>query len=84
QRVLIHDAARPFLSAAVVDRLLSALDAAPGAIPALAVADTLARGDGALGDIVPRDGMVRVQTPQAFRFADILAAHQDWPAGEEA
>ncbi|MGJ3649794.1 bifunctional 2-C-methyl-D-erythritol 4-phosphate cytidylyltransferase/2-C-methyl-D-erythritol 2,4-cyclodiphosphate synthase [Sphingomonas sp. GlSt437] len=84
QRVLIHDAARPFLSAAVIDRLLAALDAAPGAIPALPVADTLARGDGALGDIVPRDGMVRVQTPQAFRFADILAAHQDWPAGEEA
>lgn len=83
-RVLIHDAARPFLSAAVIDRLLKALDEAPGAIPVLPVADTLARGATALGDVVSRDGLFRVQTPQAFRFADILAAHRAWPEDEEA
>ncbi|MBX9815198.1 MAG: 2-C-methyl-D-erythritol 4-phosphate cytidylyltransferase, partial [Sphingomonas sp.] len=83
-RVLIHDAARPFLPPAVIDRLLAALDHAPGAIPALPVADTLARGAEALGDIVPRDGLWRVQTPQAFHFDAILDAHRRWPAGEEA
>ncbi len=81
-RVLIHDAARPFLSAAVIDRLLGALDAQDGAIPALPVADTLARGGETLGEIVPRDGVYRVQTPQAFRFDAIFAAHKAWQ-GEE-
>jgi 2-C-methyl-D-erythritol 4-phosphate cytidylyltransferase/2-C-methyl-D-erythritol 2,4-cyclodiphosphate synthase len=82
ERVLIHDAARPFLSAAVIDRLLAALDSNDGAVPALPVADTLARGDGALGDIVPRDGLHRIQTPQAFRFDVIFDAHRGW-AGDE-
>lgn len=80
--ILIHDAARPFLPSAVIDRLLKALESAPGAVPALPVADTLVRGDSALGAVVPRDGLHRVQTPQAFRFADILAAHRAW-RGEE-
>lgn len=81
-RVLIHDAARPFLSGAVIDRLLAALDTQEGAIPALPVADTLARGADTLGEIVPRDGVYRVQTPQAFRFDSITAAHRAW-SGEE-
>ena len=81
-RVLIHDAARPFLSRAVIDRLLAALDTQEGAIPALPVADTLARGGETLGEIVPRDGVYRVQTPQAFRFDAIVAAHKAWQ-GEE-
>src|SRR3569623_2143382 len=51
--VLIHDAARPFLPHVVIDRLIAALDRHPGAVPALPVADTLARGDGAVGAIVP-------------------------------
>jgi 2-C-methyl-D-erythritol 4-phosphate cytidylyltransferase/2-C-methyl-D-erythritol 2,4-cyclodiphosphate synthase len=83
-RVLIHDAARPFLSTGVIDRLIAALDADAGAIPALAVADTLVRHDGTLGETVPRDHLYRVQTPQAFRFTEVLAAHRDWPAGEDA
>ena len=83
-RVLIHDAARPLLSAAVIDALLAALDHAPGAVPALPVADTLARGDVLLGDNVPRAGLNRIQTPQAFHFDAILAAHRAWPGGEEA
>ncbi|CAN5200934.1 bifunctional 2-C-methyl-D-erythritol 4-phosphate cytidylyltransferase/2-C-methyl-D-erythritol 2,4-cyclodiphosphate synthase [soil metagenome] len=83
-RVLIHDAARPFVAVAVVDRLLTALDAAQGAIPVLPVVDTLARGDGVLGDIVDRSGLHRVQTPQAFAFDAILAAHRSWENGREA
>ncbi|MET0308866.1 MAG: bifunctional 2-C-methyl-D-erythritol 4-phosphate cytidylyltransferase/2-C-methyl-D-erythritol 2,4-cyclodiphosphate synthase [Sphingomonas sp.] len=84
-RVLIHDAARPFLPAAVIDALCAALDDHAGALPALPVADTLARGsDAMLGEIVPRDGLVRVQTPQAFRFATIVEAHKAWPVDREA
>ena len=82
ERVLIHDAARPFLSAAVIDRLLTALDSDDGAVPALPVADTLARGDGTLGDVVPRDGLHRIQTPQAFRFNVIFDAHRGWRGDE--
>lgn len=81
-RVLIHDAARPFLPAAVIDRLLAALDANQGAVPALPVADTLARANGALGEIVPRHDLVRVQTPQAFHFEPIRRAHAAWSGGE--
>jgi len=82
--VLIHDAARPFLPTSVVDRLLQAFDESDGAVPVLPVADTLARADGSLGDVVPRAGLVRVQTPQAFRRDAILAAHAAWPAESEA
>jgi 2-C-methyl-D-erythritol 4-phosphate cytidylyltransferase / 2-C-methyl-D-erythritol 2,4-cyclodiphosphate synthase len=79
ERVLIHDAARPFLPAAVIDRLLGALDGHDGAVPALPVVDTLARGN---GEPVPRDGLVRVQTPQAFRFDAIRRAHAAWTGGD--
>ena len=78
-QVLIHDAARPFLPAAIVDRLLDALKDKAGAVPVLPMVDTLARAGNALGDAVPREDLVRVQTPQAFRFADILAAHRAAP-----
>ncbi|QNE31238.1 bifunctional 2-C-methyl-D-erythritol 4-phosphate cytidylyltransferase/2-C-methyl-D-erythritol 2,4-cyclodiphosphate synthase [Sphingomonas sp. NBWT7] len=71
-RILVHDAARPFVTAAVIDRLFAALDAADGAIPVLPVADTLVAAD---GGIVPRDGLSRVQTPQAFRFGMLARAH---------
>jgi 2-C-methyl-D-erythritol 4-phosphate cytidylyltransferase/2-C-methyl-D-erythritol 2,4-cyclodiphosphate synthase len=84
-RALIHDAARPFLPGAVVDRLLEALDEAQGAIPVLPVADTLVRGaNGTMSDGVARDGLFRVQTPQAFRFDTILAAHRGWDESREA
>jgi len=83
-RVLIHDAARPFLPVQVIDDLLEALDAHAGAIPALPVADTLVRYNGVMGDNVPRDGLYRVQTPQAFGFDAVLAAHRTWPADREA
>lgn len=83
--VLIHDAARPFLPPSVIDRLLAALADAEGAIPALPVADTLVRSDGVrMGDGVDRASLHRVQTPQAFRFETILAAHHDWDETQEA
>jgi len=81
-RILIHDAARPFLPSQVVDRLLTALVLNEGAVPVLPVVDTLAAANGVLGDTAPREGLVRVQTPQAFRFDPILAAHRHWSGGE--
>lgn len=77
--VLIHDAARPFVPPAVVDRLLEALGSHEGAVPTLPVADTLVAADGAN---VPRAGLARVQTPQAFRFATIVRAHAAWTGDE--
>jgi 2-C-methyl-D-erythritol 4-phosphate cytidylyltransferase/2-C-methyl-D-erythritol 2,4-cyclodiphosphate synthase len=81
-RVLIHDAARPFLPLAVIDGLLAALDQAPGAVPALPVVDSLARGDSSLSTTVEREGLWRIQTPQAFDFDVIHAAHQNWSGAE--
>ena len=82
--VLVHDAARPFVPARVIDAVLAALDTQHGAIPVLAVADTLARGTDLLGDTVARDGLYRVQTPQGFRLAALLAAHAAWDPAEDA
>ena len=83
--VLIHDAARPFLPGVVVDRLLKALTTAEGAIPTVPVADTLVReAQGAMGDGVDRNGLRRVQTPQAFRFDARVAAHRAWDDDREA
>ena len=78
-RVLIHDAARPFLPGAVIDRLLAALDDHDGAVPVIPVTDTLARAG---GEPVPRDDLVRVQTPPAFRLDAIRRAHAAWTGGE--
>ncbi len=83
QPILIHDAARPFVAAEHVERLLAALATADGAIPALPVPDTLKRGDRHVDATVPRDGLWRAQTPQAFRSAPLLAAYAAWPTGEE-
>lgn len=75
--VLIHDAARPGMPSRLVDALLSALGEAPGAMPALPVVDALWREeDGSAGTALARDGVWRAQTPQAFRFPEILAAHR--------
>jgi 2-C-methyl-D-erythritol 4-phosphate cytidylyltransferase/2-C-methyl-D-erythritol 2,4-cyclodiphosphate synthase len=77
KRVLIHDGARPFLDRGTIDRVLAALDAAPGAIPALPVKDTLKRGaEGRVVETVDRAQLWRAQTPQGFRYAEILAAHR--------
>ena len=72
--VLVHDAARPFCPPKVIDALLDALAANDGAVPVLAVADTLAKGDRLLTGDVDRARMLRVQTPQAFHVEDLLFA----------
>jgi 2-C-methyl-D-erythritol 4-phosphate cytidylyltransferase/2-C-methyl-D-erythritol 2,4-cyclodiphosphate synthase len=74
--VLVHDAARPVIPPGTIPALIAALKQAPGAIPAVPVADTLKRGaNGRIVETVPRAGLFRAQTPQAFRFAVLLAAH---------
>lgn len=83
-RVLIHDGARPLLPAAVIDRVLGALDRAPGAIAALPVTDTLKRGEnGSIAGTVPRADLWRAQTPQGFHYPAILAAHREAAEGPE-
>lgn len=82
--VLVHDAARPFLPPAVVDRVLVALESHDSATPVLPVVDTLVQGDAVLGAVVPREALRRVQTPQGFRLPSLLEAHAAWPEGEEA
>lgn len=76
-RVLIHDAARPFVGEDLISRVLEALESGPGAIPALPVGDTLKRGDnGLITGTVERQGLWRAQTPQGFRYREILDAHR--------
>ena len=76
--VLVHDAARPGVDSAVVDRLLAALDGADAAIPVLPVPDTLVEAaDGAAGAVVARDRLARVQTTQAFRLGTLRRAHAE-------
>ena len=81
--VLIHDAARPFVARRHIEVLLEALRDADGAVPALPVADTLKRGDAVVEATVPRTGLWRAQTPQAFRRDRLAAAYAAWPAGED-
>ena len=91
-QVLIHDAARPILPRAVIDRLLAALTGHPGAIPVLPVVDSLCHAEGevigaegeVMGAAAHREALRRVQTPQAFRYADILAAHRAWDTAPNA
>jgi 2-C-methyl-D-erythritol 4-phosphate cytidylyltransferase/2-C-methyl-D-erythritol 2,4-cyclodiphosphate synthase len=77
--VLIHDAARPLVSARVIQAVADALQAgADGALPMLAVSDTLRRqGEDGGWDLVSRENLYRAQTPQGFVYAKILAAHRD-------
>lgn len=84
--VLIHDAARPNLPLAVIEGLLAALEAHPGAIPVLPVVDSLAVAgtSGMMTGKAERESLRRVQTPQAFRFDAILAAHRAWAGPTDA
>ena len=75
--VLVHDAARPVVPEGTVPALLAALRDAPGAIPAAPVTDTLKRGDGIrIAATVPREGLYRAQTPQAFLYGVLCDAHR--------
>ena len=77
--VLIHDAARPFIDAPSISRVIDALNENDGAIAALPVHDTIKRADsgGIIETTVPRDALWRAQTPQGFQFEKILSAHRD-------
>jgi 2-C-methyl-D-erythritol 4-phosphate cytidylyltransferase len=75
--VVVHDAARPLASPALFERVVRAIaDGADGAVPALPIADTVKRVDGTrVVETVSRDGLVGVQTPQAFRSDVLRAVH---------
>jgi len=67
--VLVHDAARPLVDAPTIARVTAALEHAPGAIAAVALTDTLKRGEGGrIAGTMDRAGLWRAQTPQGFRF----------------
>ncbi len=75
--VLVHDGARPLIPDGTIPALIAALATHRGAIPAVAVADTLKRAEaGVITGTVPRAGLWRAQTPQAFHYPTLLAAHQ--------
>lgn len=76
--ILIHDAARPFCPSDVIDRLVASLEFYDGAAPVLAIGDTLARAGDQLDEPVDRAGLVRVQTPQAFRTEALHKAYELW------
>lgn len=82
-KILVHDAARPLLPRAVLDALIASLDTHDAAVPVLPVADSLARGGAAMGETVDRTGLVRVQTPQAFRMTALMTSLSRW-TGEAA
>ena len=76
--VLVHDAARPFLTASLIERAIAAMDTAPAAVPALPVSDTVKTVDlaGRVTGTLDRAMLRTVQTPQAFHFATLLDAHR--------
>lgn len=75
--VICHDVARPLASPALFDAVLDGLSGADGAVPSVPVADTVKRvDDGMIAETVHRDGLVLVQTPQAFRREALAAAHR--------
>lgn len=77
RKVMVHDVARPCLSASLISDLIAALDSHAGAAPGVEVVDALWRGqDGAVAGVQDRSGLYRAQTPQAFRFDALLEAHR--------
>ena len=75
--VLIHDAARPFVPAELIDRVIDSLGTHQGALPALPVTDSIKRAQqGRVTGTVERDSLWQAQTPQGFKFDAILAAHR--------
>jgi len=76
--VLVHDAARPFMSAHLIDRAIAAVETAAAAVPALPVSDTVKTVDprGRVTGTLDRATLRTVQTPQAFHFAPLLDAHR--------
>ena len=88
--VLVHDGARPFVSGALIDRVIDAADGI-GVVPALRATDTLKEvaAGGEILSTIDRGRVWHAQTPQAFPHATLLAAHQDaeregWEATDDA
>ena len=81
-KVLIHDAARPFVTQGIITDVLEAIAPGTGALPACAIADTLKRAEFdaeahlLVAATVPRDMLYAAQTPQGFMYSEILAAHR--------
>ena len=77
--VLIHDAVRPFIDVGFLDHLAGLLETgSKAALPAVPVADTLKRASsGLITETVDRRGLYAAQTPQAFSYREILAAHRN-------
>lgn len=76
--VVVHDAARPFAAPALFEAVVAAVrdGGADGAIPGVALADTVKRvAGGVVVETLDRDGLVAVQTPQAFTAAALRRAH---------
>ncbi len=77
ESVLIHDAARPLVDVDTISKVIEATDIGMGAIAARAVSDSIARvQEGLIEETVDRSQLWAAQTPQGFRYSDILAAHQ--------
>jgi 2-C-methyl-D-erythritol 4-phosphate cytidylyltransferase len=77
--VLVHDVARAFVPAEVIDRVLDALRAADAAVPVVPLVDTIRRCDpatGVLGELVDRESLLAMQTPQGFRRDVLVRAHE--------
>ncbi|MDH3285648.1 MAG: 2-C-methyl-D-erythritol 2,4-cyclodiphosphate synthase, partial [Acidobacteriota bacterium] len=86
--VIVHDAARPLVTAGLAGRVLAAAERVGAAVPALKVPDTLVRSRGErVEEIVSREGVLAVQTPQAFRREVLARAHAsappDWDAPDD-
>jgi 2-C-methyl-D-erythritol 4-phosphate cytidylyltransferase/2-C-methyl-D-erythritol 2,4-cyclodiphosphate synthase len=84
--VLVHDAARPFVSAALITRAIAAAQASGAAVPVLPVTDTIKTVDaaGLVTGTIDRTPLRRAQTPQAFGYARLLHAHRRaWKEGRE-
>ncbi|WP_299653521.1 2-C-methyl-D-erythritol 4-phosphate cytidylyltransferase [uncultured Tateyamaria sp.] len=80
--VLIHDVARPLVTAATIAAVLDALTSSPGAAPAVPVTDALWTGsDGRVTGTRDREGLYRAQTPQGFHLQSIRDAHAAHPGG---
>ena len=73
--VLVHDGARPLATRGLVDRVLTALHEHPSVVPALPITDTVRRRSGSHTEVVPREGLYQVQTPQGFHWGPLWNAH---------
>jgi 2-C-methyl-D-erythritol 4-phosphate cytidylyltransferase len=83
--VVVHDGARPFASAALVERVAREAAAGRAVVPALPAADTIKRVDGErVVETIERRAVMAVQTPQGFPRDVLEAAHAAWPDGEAA